>query len=175
MTSAEYKHQHYLANREKYKARAKAWRKANPQAVKKASKKYTRSQKAVQKKKEWYALNRGEINTRRKEKRKSYTRQIFADRLRTLVRNSLRSQGGRKAIKTVEAIGCSIDFLKVHLESKFQAGMSWADRQSFHIDHIKPCALFDLTDPEQQKACFHYTNLQPLRPVDNIRKGARYG
>jgi hypothetical protein len=41
----------------------------------------------------------------------------------------------------------------------------------WHIDHITPCTAFDLTDPEQQKKCFHYTNLQPLWASDNIRKG----
>ena len=42
--------------------------------------------------------------------------------------------------------------------------MSW-DNHSFkgwHIDHIKPIASFDLSDPEQLKACCHYTNMQPL-------------
>ena len=41
-----------------------------------------------------------------------------------------------------------------------------------HIDHIKPCASFDLTDPAQQKECFNYKNLQPLWAFDNISKGA---
>jgi hypothetical protein len=44
----------------------------------------------------------------------------------------------------------------------------------WHVDHIRPCASFDLTDPEQQAICFHYTNLQPLWAIDNIKKGARY-
>lgn len=43
-----------------------------------------------------------------------------------------------------------------------------------HIDHIKPCTSFDLADPEQQKACFHYTNLQPLWAVDNLKKGEKW-
>jgi hypothetical protein len=43
------------------------------------------------------------------------------------------------------------------------------------VDHIKACTEFDLTDPAQQAICFHYTNLQPLWSVDNIRKGGVRG
>jgi len=51
--------------------------------------------------------------------------------------------------------------------------MSWDNYgyRGWHIDHIRPCASFDLTDPEQQRECFHYTNLQPLWWQDNLRKG----
>jgi hypothetical protein len=51
--------------------------------------------------------------------------------------------------------------------------MSWENhgRGGWHIDHIVPCALFDLTRPEQQKSCFNYKNLQPLWEKDNLIKG----
>ncbi len=88
--------------------------------------------------------------------------------LRTRIYQSLK--GLRKLNKTNELIGCSIEFLKIHLEEKFQNGMSWDNYGKWHIDHIKPCASFDLTDIEQQKICFHYTNLQPLWAIDNLRK-----
>ncbi len=45
--------------------------------------------------------------------------------------------------------------------------------QEWHIDHIKPCASFDLSKPEQQKLCFNYTNLQPLWAEENMKKGGR--
>jgi hypothetical protein len=50
--------------------------------------------------------------------------------------------------------------------------MSWDNYgiKGWHIDHIIPCAAFDLTDPEQQKICFHYTNLRPLYWADNISR-----
>ena len=50
--------------------------------------------------------------------------------------------------------------------------MTWKNygRNGWHIDHILPCSSFDLTDPEQRRKCFHYTNLQPLWEIDNIRK-----
>ena len=60
-----------------------------------------------------------------------------------------------------------------HIEKQFKPGMSWAKMSEIHIDHIKPCVSFDLTDPEQQRKCFHFSNLQPLWAIDNLKKGAR--
>ena len=82
--------------------------------------------------------------------------------------------GKDKSASTIQLLGCNAAELKLHLESKFTVGMTWENHSQFgwHIDHILPCASFALTDPEQQKKCFHYTNLQPLWWVDNIKKGA---
>jgi hypothetical protein len=79
----------------------------------------------------------------------------------------------KKSESTIELTGCTIDELRVHLSSLFLPGMTWDNygKYGWHIDHVKPCAAFDLTDPEQQKECFNYTNLQPLWAVDNLKKG----
>lgn len=61
-----------------------------------------------------------------------------------------------------------------HLEAQFAEGMSWDNYGEWHVDHIKPCALFNLLLADEQEACFHYTNLQPLWGPDNCSKGARY-
>lgn len=77
-----------------------------------------------------------------------------------------------KSGSAIRDLGCSMEELKVYLESKFQPGMSW-DNYSFtgwHIDHIIPLSSFDLTDPEQFKQACHYTNLQPLWAEDNFKK-----
>jgi hypothetical protein len=72
-------------------------------------------------------------------------------------------------------VGCSAEDLKAHLESTFQEGMTWDNQgDGWHVDHILPCVAFDLEDPVEQKACFHYRNLQALWKVDNSRKGGRY-
>lgn len=54
--------------------------------------------------------------------------------------------------------------------------MTWENYgvHGWHIDHIRPCKSFDLTDPEQQKECFHYTNLQPLWWWENLEKGGKW-
>ena len=61
-------------------------------------------------------------------------------------------------------LGCSDTEFRCYLESKFAPGMGWRNFgvRGWHVDHIIPCAAFDLTDPDQQRQCFHYTNLQPL-------------
>lgn len=71
-------------------------------------------------------------------------------------------------------LGCTIKELKLHLESQFQEGMTWENYGKWHIDHIKPCAVFDLSRTEDQKECFHFSNLQPLWAMDNLRKNAKY-
>lgn len=78
-----------------------------------------------------------------------------------------------KAYRTIELLGCSIQDARLHIEKQFKEGMTWENHgtHTWHIDHIKPCALFDLTKPEEQKKAFHYTNLQPLWAEENLRKG----
>ncbi len=99
-------------------------------------------------------------------------------KLRKSLRNRIRLvlNGSQKSQSTQELLGCDISFLKSYLETQFQEGMTWENYgfYGWHIDHIKPCASFDLTDPEQQKQCFHYLNLQPLWAKDNLSKGDKY-
>lgn len=97
----------------------------------------------------------------------------LANALRSRVRGAFKS-GGEKAEKTMELLGCSVQHVKDHLESQFTEGMTWENQGEWHIDHIRPCASFDLEDPEEQKKCFHWTNLQPLWALDNLRKGAKF-
>ncbi len=105
--------------------------------------------------------------------------EILKNRLRNRVRMALKAQGGKKAEKTMNLVGCSVDVLRKWLEDKFTDGMSWENygRGSgcrWEIDHKKPCAKFDLCSSENQKKCFHYTNLQPLWDKDNWAKGSSY-
>jgi len=88
---------------------------------------------------------------------------------------ALKAQSSHKISKTTELLGCSIEHLRLWLTFYFHPGMSWSNYGEWHIDHTKPCAKFDLTDPEQQRQCFHYTNLQPLWAGENFRKGDTYG
>lgn len=85
-------------------------------------------------------------------------------------------KGSKKTGSAVRDLGCTIEELKKHLESKWQEGMTWDNHSidGWHIDHIRPLASFDLTDPVQLKQACSYTNLQPLWAEDNCSKGADY-
>lgn len=77
----------------------------------------------------------------------------------------------QKAGSAIKDLGCSYSKFVSHIESKFKDGMSWKNYGKWHIDHIKPLKLFNLSNREEfLKAC-HYTNLQPLWASENCSKG----
>jgi len=92
--------------------------------------------------------------------------------LRTRFYHALKNNSKHSSV--TKLVGCSIENLWQYLESQFQPGMTRENYGLWHIDHIKPCASFDFSDPEQQKQCFHYTNLQPLWAKDNLKKSNKY-
>jgi len=96
---------------------------------------------------------------------------VLRNRLRCFIKGKFKKVGS-----AVQELGCTVEFLKSYLEERFKPGMSWENygKLGWHIDHIRPLVLFDLTDPKQVKLACHYTNLQPLWAKENLSKGARY-
>lgn len=115
-----------------------------------------------------------------RKQRTEYENKKRNENIQHRIKSNLRSRmisalkNGKKLDTTINLLGCSVNELKKHLECKFDNNMTWNNYGRWHIDHIKPCALFDLTDLKQQQECFHYTNLQPLWAFDNISKGKKY-
>jgi hypothetical protein len=106
----------------------------------------------------------------------------IADNLRSSLQITLARLTRRKRLPTKwradsrigQLIGCDPLAFLAHVEAQFQPGMSWGNRGAvWQIDHIRPCASFDLIDPDQQAVCFHYTNLRPLLRVDNQRRARK--
>ena len=93
--------------------------------------------------------------------------------LRSRLGNVIKRKNATKGKSTLELTGCELSFLKGYLESKFEEGMTWENHGEWHIDHIKPYSSFNLIDIEEQKRCFHYSNLQPLWKLDNLTKGSK--
>jgi len=113
-------------------------------------------------------------NANKWQHKKYYTDLSY--RLRSILQKRIVAsiKGYYKSQATTELLGCSIEEFKQHLESQFHKDprLNWEDYgpKGWHIDHIIPCASFDLSDPEQQKICFYYTNMQPLWWDLNIAK-----
>ena len=113
-----------------------------------------------------------------KNKRNHYQRERRKNDLHFKLRGQLTRRIGKalkynkKTSHTIELLGCSLDFLKSYFESKFTPQMTWQDflDGKIHLDHVRPCASFNLSKPEEQKECFHYTNLQPLWATTEIAR-----
>jgi hypothetical protein len=129
---------------------------------------------------EWYQKNKERLlkKTTERFRNKYRTDPQFqmTNKLRCRIYNAFKSAGLTKNKRTEDLIGCTISEARKYIETLWLPGMSWDNhtKKGWHIDHIRPCASFDLTDPEQQKICFHYTNLQPLWWNNNISKNSNY-
>lgn len=120
-----------------------------------------------------YEINKDHYKSYMTERYKNNSQTKLASLLRVRLNNALKKSV--KLYKTTKLLGCSINEYKQHLESQFKLGMDWENHGViWEIDHIKPCSSFDLTNVEQQKQCFHYTNLQPLFKTTEIAKSLGY-
>ena len=60
-----------------------------------------------------------------------------------------------------------------YLTSLLCGKMTWSNYGTYwHIDHVIPIASFDLSNEQDRVKAFHYTNLQPLEAVKNMKKGS---
>jgi len=167
----------YDKNKESRKKKSREYYNRNKKKCNERSRQYHKNNKeeCALRERTWRNYNREWVNERNrqydKDKRQNDPVYKIMRSLRSRVRGAL--NGGWKSGHTVELLGCTGTELKLYLESGFLSGMTWDNygRKGWHIDHIIPCATFDLSKPEEQKKCFHHTNLQPLWWSDNIRKG----
>ncbi len=96
---------------------------------------------------------------------------IFAmkKRIRSLISASLRNKGYTKTSRTHEILGCDYEAFAAHLESQFKDGMSWEKMGAeIHIDHIIPLA--SAQTEEEILRLNHFSNLQPLWAIENLKK-----
>lgn len=136
----------------------------------------------------YYLANKERIDARNKAYNKQNVKMLTAKRMHRMttdpqfklvvslrIRLNKALKRNQKVGSAVEDLGCSVDFLKTYLETKFQEGMNWGNHGKglgkWNIDHIKPLSKFDLTNTQEMKYACHYTNLQPLWSQDNLRKG----
>jgi len=163
-------------HKEKIAKRIKEWTLKNIEKVRKRIKNYElKNAERISKRKHRYYKNNQKriqiIHTKYMRKARKLNINVrLLENLRRRLYSALIQ--GHKSQSTASLLGCTVKELKQHLEKQFQNGMTWSNygKNGWEIDHIRPCASFDLSKPEEQKKCFHYTNLQPLWAVENYKK-----
>lgn len=159
---AKSKHNWYKKNFKRLQQRKKEYREINKEQISNYRKNYYQKNKKIEfKNANIYRQNQYNTNI-------SYKLLHIA---RTRIRLALRKLD--KSLSTIFLIGCEIDYLMYHLQEQFKPGMSWDNYGEWHVDHIRPCASFDLSKPSEQRKCFHYMNLQPLWAGENRKKGSK--
>jgi hypothetical protein len=168
----------YQLNAEAIKSKRKKYYQNNKEKILEITSQYKQENAEWYKKyyQSYYKENADKIKLNVKNYRRKRAQEDINFRLLIRYRTRLYKalKGICKSLRTTELIGCSIEELKRHLEKQFKDGMSWNNYGEWHVDHIIPCAMFDLTNEEELRKCFHYTNLQPLWAEENIRKSSKY-
>jgi len=165
-----------MANKSRIAANQKKWRQSNKVKDAATHKAYrtANKQRCAAATKLWYTENkqRSTATNRAYKRHRRATDPAYRLLCNLRSRMGLALNGNLKADRTLALVGCSAQECKDHLAAQFVDGMTWENRTEWQVDHIKPCAAFDLSIESEQRACFHYTNLQPLWAADNLAKGA---
>lgn len=172
---------YYIENKENVDAKNRRWRKANPERAAELSREWAsrNPDRARENVRRWEIENKEWIGERRRAQRRNRRENDPAYKLVCGLRASLHSalRKGHKRFSAMALLGCDIEELRAWLEASFQPGMTWENWSNgpgnWNIDHIRPIASFDLSREADQKACFHYTNMQPLWWVENMQKKDR--
>lgn len=157
-------------NNEHYKAQAKEYR-ARPDVNTKNKKYQKEYYNLPENKQRKLALARENDRKRYQDNPNFKMKKILRARLTEMMKR----QSTVKSDSTIKLLGCGVQAFKKWLEYQFTSYMTWENHGSYwHVDHIKPCASFNLTIEAEQKYCFHWSNMQPLTIKDNLEKSDTY-
>lgn len=141
------------------------WRKKNPEKFKEHLQKY-RSTESYKMKRNEHRKNLYHTDICERVK------QNLRNRVRAAIKATSKTRVAVKSAKTEELLGCSYDVLVAWLEFNFEQDMTWDNMGTYwHIDHIIPCASFDLSCEDDQRRCFSWRNMAPMEASQNISKG----
>lgn len=162
--------------RKKNKDKIKKWKQENKEHIKTYQDKYMKTWKVKNKEKmkkyfaDRYQANKSKINRKARERRANDKAFRLLNNLRSRIGKAITD--GIKSDETKNLIGCSINELKNILNNNSMI-KCLGDNYGYtgwHIDHIIPCAAFDMTKAIEQKRCFNYRNLQPMWGTENMSK-----
>jgi len=113
-----------------------------------------------------------------RNKRKTDSNFRIIDNIRRRINSALKNNS--KSNRTINLLGASIKKVKNHLQQT-AINNDYKDfdidnysGREYHIDHVIPCAAFNLKCSYHQRLCFNYTNLQILTKEKNLKKSDNY-
>ena len=175
------KKEDYLKNKAYILRRAKLWRDKNKEKIRAKYKKYyyENHEKMLASAARTRNKRRKERSLKQYEYKKKRLKTDIAFKLTERIRSRINLCLKRyKTIKSQEfkaLLGTNdMQVIWRHLEKQFKKGMTKDNHGLWHIDHIRPISSFDLSKPDQQLKCFHYTNMQPLWAKENLSKGSKH-
>lgn len=159
-----YRDEHKKQPKEKIKKQPKEKIKKQPKIIDK--------DKIYSKMKEYNYINKDKLKIYNKNYQRERRQKDPIFKLKgTVTSNIIRSLKMKKTIKknrTVEILGCSIEFFKEYLEEKFEQWMDWSNHGLYNgvlnygwdLDHIIP--ISSAQTEEEILSLNHYSNFQPL-------------
>ena len=174
-------------NLEKKRSKDREYYKENSEVIKKRANDwyYQNTSRHIERMRQYYRDNYKKIkdtqkrwNEINKDKIQEYFRLKYENdvnhRLKVLLNGRLRQCVKVKAKHSFEYLACDIEYFKSWIEYQFDDKMSWDNiGEYWHLDHVIPCAAFDLTLEEEIHKCYNWSNIRPLYRIENISKGAK--
>ena len=169
----EYMKEYHEKLKREHPEKVKAWRDKwnKSEAGRKSCNKYDaahRNQRRAYSKK-YQVKARKKLSAYRLNKLHTDPEYYFKQRVRQCIRSSVGRLHLKKSKKTEEIVGLSFDEFKRYLLKTWEQNYGYAwNGELYHIDHIIP--LSTASNEEEIIALCYYTNLQMLKPKDNLRK-----
>ena len=123
--------------------------------------------------KKWFVDNKHKVNEYNRNK---YQNDIIF-KIKLTLRNYLNQKikSHKKDDSSLILLGCPVNEFKEYFQSLFLPEMTWENHgEIWEIDHILPCSSFNLMNPNEQRLCFHFSNLQPLFKTTEIAESFGY-
>lgn len=123
-----------------------------------------------------YLSKKPEIVSQRRRRRQNNPLLRRCNAFRRSIWAATRRRGAKKHYSAEILLGCSSEEFIGHIQTQFKPGMTWDNYGSiWHIDHVIPVKIWDLSLPEHQLGCFNWRNHQPLFREENLRKHCSVG
>lgn len=131
-----------------------------------------------------YRKNKAEASKKRLAKNKDLirkrSRELYAIKknlpkikLKQRIRSIFNRRGDRKisiSAWAMKYLGCAYEEFDSHIQLQLNGDIKWYEKADYHLDHIIPISVFDLTDENDLRIALNYRNFAIITDKDNLKK-----